>query len=131
MPMQAYYSAMPRAATTLDPFNAVAEPKRRRMLDLLSEGEQPVNDMVLSLGWSQPQVSKHLAVLRQVGLVSVRENGRQRLYSINAEPLRPIHDWVKTYERFWKHQLLRIKEMAEAKAKQFKNIEPPSHEKEK
>ena len=108
---------MPRAATTLDPFNAVAEPRRRQVLDLLSQGERPVNDMVLSLGWSQPQVSKHLGVLRKVGLVSVRKEGRERVYKLNGEPLKPIHDWVKTYERFWKHQLDRIKERAEEKAK--------------
>jgi DNA-binding transcriptional ArsR family regulator len=102
---------------TLDTFHAVAEPKRRRMLDLLAEGERPVNDMVISLGWPQPQVSKHLGVLRQVGLVSVRREGRQRLYRLNGEQLRPIHEWIKTYERFWKHQLDRIKTRAEEKAK--------------
>jgi DNA-binding transcriptional ArsR family regulator len=100
-----------------DTFHAVAEPKRRRMLDLLAEGERPVNDMVISLGWPQPQVSKHLGVLRQVGLVSVRREGRQRLYRLNGEQLKPIHEWVKTYERFWKHQLDRIKMRAEEKAK--------------
>jgi DNA-binding transcriptional ArsR family regulator len=112
---------MPRAATTLDPFNAVAEPRRRQVLDMLAHGERPVNDMVISLGWPQPQVSKHLGVLRQVGLVSVRREGRQRVYSLNADPLKPIHDWVKTYERFWAHQLSRIKQRAEAKVKQARS----------
>jgi DNA-binding transcriptional ArsR family regulator len=108
---------MPRAPTTLDPFNAVAEPKRRRVLDVLAEGERPVNDIVASLGWPQPQVSKHLGVLKKVGLVSERRKGRQRLYRLNAGQLKPIHDWVKTFERFWKHQLDRIKERAEEMAK--------------
>jgi DNA-binding transcriptional ArsR family regulator len=119
--MQEYYKRMPRAATTLDPFNAVAEPRRRQVLDLLASGERPVNDMVLWLGWSQPQVSKHLGVLRQVGLVNVRREGRQRVYSLNADPLKPIHDWVKSYERFWMHQLSRIKARAEEKVKQSKS----------
>jgi DNA-binding transcriptional ArsR family regulator len=92
---------MARAATTADAFNAVAEPKRRQILDLLAEGERPVNDLVRALGLSQPQVSKHLRVLREVGAVEVREDGRQRLYRLNGQALRPIHDWVKSYERTW------------------------------
>ena len=115
--MQAYSSAMPRAATTLDPFNAVAEPKRRQVLDMLIAGERPVNEMVISLGWTQPQVSKHLGVLREVGLVNVRRQGRQRVYSLNGEQLKPIHEWVKTFERFWSHQLARVKARAEEKVK--------------
>lgn len=113
----AYISSMPRAATTLDPFNAVAEPRRRLVLDALTEGELPVNDIVQALGWPQPQVSKHLAVLRKVGLVTVRTSGRHRLYKLNAAPLKPIHEWVKTYERLWQHQLDRIKERAEQRAR--------------
>src|SRR5688500_7332756 len=111
---------MARAPTTLDPFNAVAEPKRRRVLALLAEtdGEMPVNGIVASLQWPQPMVSKHLGVLKDVGLVCVREDGRQRFYRINGEALRPIHDWAKTFERFWTRQLDRIKERAERKAKQ-------------
>jgi DNA-binding transcriptional ArsR family regulator len=111
---------MPRAPTTLDPFNAVAEPKRRRVLELLaeSEGEMPVNDIVSSLRWPQPMVSKHLGVLREVGLVSVREDGRQRYYRINGEVLKPVYDWARTFERFWSRQLDRIKQRAEAKARQ-------------
>ena len=90
-----------RAATTADAFNAVAEPRRRQILDLLTGGERPVNDLVRLLGLAQPQVSKHLRVLREVGAVDVREEGRQRLYSLNGRALKPIHDWVKGYERIW------------------------------
>ena len=111
---------MARSPTTLDPFNAVAEPKRRRVLELLaeSEGEMPVNQIVVSLGWPQPMVSKHLSVLKDVGLVAVREDGRQRFYRINGEQLKPIHDWAKTFERFWSRQLDRIKERAERVARE-------------
>jgi DNA-binding transcriptional ArsR family regulator len=92
---------MARAATTADAFNAVAEPRRRQILDLLAGGERPVNDLVHLLGLAQPQVSKHLRVLREVGAVDVREDGRQRLYRLNGQALKPIHDWVKNYERLW------------------------------
>jgi DNA-binding transcriptional ArsR family regulator len=92
---------MARAATTADPFNAVAEPRRRQILDALAGGERPVNDLVRMLRLTQPQVSKHLKVLRDVGLVDVRELGRQRLYRLNGRSLKPIHDWVKAYERSW------------------------------
>ena len=92
---------MARAATTTDAFNAVAEPKRREIIDLLAEGERPVNDLVALLGMAQPQVSKHLRVLREVGLVEVRDQGRQRMYRLNGESLKPIHDWVKNYEQLW------------------------------
>jgi DNA-binding transcriptional ArsR family regulator len=94
-------SCMARAATTADAFNAVAEPRRRAILDVLAGGERPVNDLVQELGVTQPQVSKHLRVLREVGAVEVRGAGRQRLYSLNGHALKPIHDWVKTYERTW------------------------------
>ena len=92
---------MARAATTADAFNAVAEPRRREILDVLAGGERPVNDLVRVLGLAQPQVSKHLRVLREVGAVDVRDEGRQRLYRLNGRALKPIHDWVKTYERSW------------------------------
>src|SRR5215204_4396933 len=92
---------MARAATTTDVFNAVAEPRRRDILDILVTGERPVNDLVELLGLAQPQVSKHLRVLREVGAVDVREVGRQRLYRLNGHALKPIHDWVKRYERTW------------------------------
>ena len=109
---------MPRAPTTLDTFNAIAEPKRRQVLGTLADGERPVNFIVEALGWPQPQVSKHLAVLREVGLVSVRRQGRERMYSVNGNELKPIHDWVKTFERLWTHQLDRIKERAEKTARE-------------
>src|SRR5690348_7230829 len=92
---------MARAATTADAFNAVAEPKRREILDSLANGERPVNDLARSLGIPQPQVSKHLRVLREVGAVEVRDAGRQRLYRLNGPALKPIHDWVSNYERLW------------------------------
>ena len=92
---------MARAATTADSFNAVAEPRRRQILDALAGGERAVNDLVEVLGLAQPQVSKHLRVLREVGAVDVREQGRQRLYRLNGHALKPIHDWVKNYEQSW------------------------------
>jgi DNA-binding transcriptional ArsR family regulator len=99
---------MARAATTADAFNAVAEPRRRQILDALAGGERPVNDLVRVLGVPQPQVSKHLRVLRDVGAVDVRDQGRQRLYRLNGHALKPIHDWVKTYERSWSEQFERL-----------------------
>jgi DNA-binding transcriptional ArsR family regulator len=92
---------MARAATTADAFNAVAEPRRREILDVLAGGERAVNDLVHELGLAQPQVSKHLRVLREVGAVEVRGEGRRRLYRLNGHALKPIHDWVKNYERLW------------------------------
>ena len=92
---------MARAATTADAFNAVAEPRRRQILDVLAGVERPVNDLVRRLGVAQPLVSKHLRVLREVGLVTVRDEGRQRMYRLNGRSLKPIHDWVKNYERSW------------------------------
>jgi DNA-binding transcriptional ArsR family regulator len=92
---------MARAATTTDAFNAVAEPRRRQILDALAGGELPVNDLVRLLGLAQPRVSKHLRVLREVGAVDVRNEGRQRLYRLNGHALKPIHDWVRNYERLW------------------------------
>ena len=96
-----YDAVKARAATTADAFNAVAEPRRRQILDVLAGGERPVNDLVALLGLAQPQVSKHLRVLRQVGLVEVRGDGRQRMYRLNGHPLRPIYDWVQAYEQSW------------------------------
>ena len=92
---------MARAATTADAFNAVAEPRRRQILDALAGGERAVNDLVDELGIAQPQVSKHLRVLREVGAVDVRDEGRQRFYRLNGRALKPIHDWVKEYEQTW------------------------------
>jgi DNA-binding transcriptional ArsR family regulator len=112
---------MARAATTSDAFNAVAEPRRREILDYLAMGERPVGELVTKLGLEQPSVSKHLRVLRDVGLVRVRRHGRQMLYRTNAEAIRPLHEWTKTFERLWAHQLLRIKERAEEQAKETEN----------
>jgi DNA-binding transcriptional ArsR family regulator len=92
---------MARAATTTDAFNAVAEPRRRAIVDVLADGERAVGELVATLGLAQPQVSKHLRVLREVGVVGVREDGRQRLYRLNGDALKPIHDWVSAYERLW------------------------------
>ena len=99
---------MARAATTTDAFNAVAEPRRREILDALAGGERPVNDLVRLLGLPQPQVSKHLRVLREVGAVDVRDEGRRRLYRLNGHALKPIHDWVKSYERSWSERFDRL-----------------------
>jgi len=106
---------MARAATTSDAFNAVAEPRRREILNYLALQERPVGEIVDSLGMGQPSVSKHLRVLLQVGLVDVRRDGRRMLYRTNAEAIRPLHEWTETFERFWHHQLSRIKERAEGK----------------
>lgn len=99
---------MARLATTSDTFNAVAEPQRRQILNLLIQGERSVNDVAGSLRVKQPQASKHLRVLREVGLVSVRGSGQQRLYTLNGEGLKPIHDWAKTFERFWNESFDRL-----------------------
>ncbi len=99
---------MARAATTTDAFNAVAEPRRRQILDVLAGGERPVNDLVEALGIAQPQVSKHLRVLREVGAVDVRDEGRRRLYRINGEALKQIHDWVVSFEQLWTERFDRL-----------------------
>jgi DNA-binding transcriptional ArsR family regulator len=99
---------MARAATTADAFNAVAEPRRRQILDVLAGGERPVNDLVRVLGLAQPRVSKHLRVLREVGAVDVRDEGRQRLYRLNGQALKPIYDWVKDFEQLWSERFARM-----------------------
>jgi DNA-binding transcriptional ArsR family regulator len=111
-----YYPFMPRAATTSDAFNAVAEPRRREILNYLALQERPVGDIVLSLGLEQPSVSKHLRVLKDVGLVDVRRDGRRMFYRTNAEAIRPLHEWASTFERLWRHQLGRVKARAEEAA---------------
>jgi DNA-binding transcriptional ArsR family regulator len=108
---------MARAATTADAFNAVAEPRRRQILDALAGGERPVNDLVRLLGLAQPQVSKHLRVLREVGAVAVREQGRQRLYRLNGQALKPINDWVRTYERTWSERFEELDAVLEDRKK--------------
>jgi DNA-binding transcriptional ArsR family regulator len=112
---------MARAATTSDAFNAVAEPRRRQILIHLMHEERSVGDIVVALGLEQPSVSKHLRVLRNVGLVRVRRNGKHMMYRINAEAIRPLHEWTQTFERLWAHQLSRVKERAEAKSKERKS----------
>jgi DNA-binding transcriptional ArsR family regulator len=107
---------MPRAATTSDAFNAVAEPRRREILNFLALQERPVGDIVDALGLEQPSVSKHLRVLKDVGLVQARRDGRRMLYQTRVEAIRPLHEWTSTFQRLWRHQLSRIKEQAEAKA---------------
>jgi DNA-binding transcriptional ArsR family regulator len=102
--------AMARSATTSDAFNAVAEPRRRQILDLLALGERSVTDIAAKLRVRQPQASKHLRVLKQVGLVTVRGAGRRRMYRLDAGRLKPIHDWVKSFERFWNERLDRLGE---------------------
>lgn len=118
--------AVPRAATTTDAFNAVAEPRRRQILDLLAAGERPVNELVATLGLAQPVVSKHLRVLREVGLVEVRDAGRRRLYRLDAAPLRSIHDWVSGYRRLWDGRFDRLDGVLED-LKQEQRIEPRGH----
>ena len=106
---------MSRAATTTDAFNAVAEPRRRAILSYLALEERPVGDIVESLGFEQPSVSKHLRVLSEVGLVHSRRDGRRILYRTNAQAIRPLHEWAGTFERYWTHQLGRVKQRAEQK----------------
>jgi DNA-binding transcriptional ArsR family regulator len=116
---------MARAATTADAFNAVAELRRRQILDVLAAGERPVNDLVAQLGLAQPLVSKHLRVLRQVGLVEVRDEGRQRMYRLNGHPLKPIHDWVKDFERTWSQRFDRLDDvLTDLKEQQLRASSP-------
>jgi DNA-binding transcriptional ArsR family regulator len=111
-----------RAPTTQDAFNAVAEPKRRELLDALGEKELSVNDIVELLGWPQPMVSKHLGVLKKVGLVNERREGRQRLYRVNAEQLKPIYDWVTPFERSWNESFERLDRLLEELQQKEKHI---------
>ncbi len=112
---------MARARTTEDAFNAVSEPKRRQLLEALGAKELSVNEIVDQLGWPQPMISKHLAVLKKVGLVSERRAGRRRLYRVNAQELKPIHDWVTPFERFWQESFERLDEYLDAKQGRRKN----------
>jgi DNA-binding transcriptional ArsR family regulator len=124
--MGMYCLVMARASTTSDAFNAVAEPRRREILSYLAGSERPVIDIVVALGLEQPSVSKHLKVLREVGLVRMRCQGRQKLYRTNAEAIKPLHAWAATFERYWQHQLNRVKELAEATARrQSAELNPP------
>jgi len=120
---------MPRAATTTDAFNAIAEPRRRAIIDILADGRaHAVGEVVRQLRLPQPAVSKHLGVLRAVGIVSASQQGRRRLYRLNAREIKPVHDWVSTYEHFWDHQLERIKDRAERKALERSLREPTKNE---
>ena len=115
---------MARASTTSDAFNAVAEPRRREILLYLAATERPVGDIVAAIGLPQPSISKHLRVLHDVGLVRMRCQGRQKLYRTNAAAIRPLHQWAATFERYWQHQLLRVKERAEAMARESSSPDP-------
>jgi len=119
---------VPRASTTSDIFNAIAESRRRDILVYLATRERPVGDIVSALGLSQPSVSKHLKVLRDVGLMHVRREGRQMFYRTDAKAIRPLHDWTRTFERFWRHQLARVKERAEGGAIAQPSERPDSDE---
>src|SRR5882724_1727381 len=114
-----YYFCMARAATTSDAFNAVAEPRRRDILNYLALQERPVGDIVAALEMEQPSVSKHLRVLKDVGLVRARREGRQMLYRVNADAIRPLYEWASTFERLWQRQLQQVKERAEEKMKKL------------
>ena len=124
MPISEYIRRMARAATTTDVFNAIAEPRRRELIGVLADGrEYAVGEVVLRLRMPQPAVSKHLGVLRKVGVVSVIKRGQHRMYKLNPTELKPVHDWVKTFERYWTHQLGHIKERAERKAREQRGSE--------
>jgi DNA-binding transcriptional ArsR family regulator len=129
--MGMYYPFMPRATTTSDAFNAIAEPRRREILNYLALQERPVGDIVDSLGLEQSSVSKHLRVLRDVRLVHVRRQGRQMFYRTNAEGIRPLHEWAGTFERLWRHQLSRVKERAEEAATKEAELRRITKEEEK
>ena len=122
---------MARAATTSDTYNAIAEPKRRQLLEVMAGQHLAVNDIVARLGWSQPLVSKHLRVLREVGLVDARHQNRQKIYSLNAQALKPVHEWVGSFERFWSDHLHNIKTNAEhraaARAEKTPTPNPPTN----
>jgi DNA-binding transcriptional ArsR family regulator len=117
---------MPRAAASADAWNAVAEARRRAILDYLAPAERQVGEIVAALGAEQPSVSKHLRVLRQAGLVRVRRDGRRMLYQVNGEALRPLHEWAGQFERFWQHQLDRIKERAERRSAAAAGVQNPA-----
>ena len=114
---------MPRAAATSDAFNAIAEPRRRAILDYLAAEEHAVGEIAGALGLGQPSVSKHLQVLRDVGLVDSRRDGKRTLYRTNADGIRPLHEWTGTFQRYWSHQLTRIKQRAEAATRSRDNRE--------
>ena len=116
---------MPRATTTSDAFNAVAEPRRREILEYLAAREQAVGDIAAAIGLAQPSVSKHLQVLQNVGLVEMRRDGRRTLYRTNAEALRPLHEWAGTFARHWRRQLSGVKQHAEARTERDRRERKP------
>ena len=124
MPAWEYDVAVPRAATTSDAFNAIAEPRRREILEFLAPRERAVGDVVSQLRLAQPSVSKHLRVLLDVGLVQMRREGRQVLYRTNAEALQPLHEWARLFERYWRGQLGRVKERAERQEERSRSDQP-------
>ena len=129
MPFTEYIKHMARPTVLLDAFAAVAEPKRRRILEVLGSRHMPVTQLVDELHWPQPTVSKHLAVLRKVGLVHVERQSRQKVYSMNAEPLKTIHEWTAHFEQFWTDRVQSIKARAEAKMKSAGNASASAKEK--
>ncbi len=125
------FLVMARAATTSDAFNAIAEPRRREILTYLALKERQVGEIVAAVGLDQPYVSKHLGVLREVGLVRVRRNGRHRLYRTNAEAIRPLYEWAGTFGRYWQHTLVRVKQRAEAQMKNHPESDRNSYKEKK
>jgi DNA-binding transcriptional ArsR family regulator len=122
---------MARPTVSLDPFEAIAQPKRRQVLETLARYQTPgcsVNELVISLGLPQPVVSKHLAILKEVGLVSIEKRGRQHFYQVNGDGVRTIHEWASRFEKFWTHQLSSIKERAERRARELSAQEEPRHD---
>ena len=113
---------MARTPTTHDAFNAVAEPKRRRLIEVMGAEELAVSEIIELLGWTQPMVSKHLKVLKQVGLVSERRTGRQRMYRVNAERLKPIYDWVVPFEQYWSQRFDRLDQVLENLKREKKHV---------
>lgn len=120
-------AAAARSPADTDAFTAIAEPRRRDLLAAVAQGDgdRDVSRLVAEIGWPQPQVSKHLGVLRKVGLVTAVRKGKRRVYSVNGQALRPVYDWVKAYERFWDDQLKRIKDRAETMARESESKKPP------
>lgn len=108
---------MTRQAYPADVFSAIAEPRRREVIAVLSDGQEyAVNEIVVRMQMAQPAVSKHLGALRRAGVVTVARRGQHRMYRLNAKGLKPVHDWVKVFERYWTHQVDQIKQRAERKA---------------
>ena len=124
---------MTRSAHRSDVFTAIAEPRRREVIAVLSDGQDhAVNEIVVRMKMAQPAVSKHLGALRKAGVVTVVKRGQHRMYRLKAESLKPVHDWVRFFERYWTHQVDQIKQRAERKAfeKIIRSVDPPKTKKE-